>query len=89
MLCVYTKNTEKNTATIGLVLVLMVSGSATVLLSPIVGGVTVLFAIVSTLFYHRLAMNQFGEVTGDTSGFFLQMCELACLAGAWIGVQFV
>ena len=88
MLCAYTKNTEKNTATIGLVLVLMVSGSATVLLSPIVGSITVFFAIVSTLFYRRLALNQFGGVTGDTSGFLLQVCELACLVGAWIGVQF-
>jgi adenosylcobinamide-GDP ribazoletransferase len=34
-------------------------------------------------------MKQFGGVTGDTSGFFLQICELACLIGAWIGVQFV
>ena len=27
----------------------------------------------------------FGGVTGDTSGFFLQMCELMMLFGAWIG----
>ena len=88
MLCAYTKNTEKHTATTALILVLITSGAATVLLSPIVGSITVFFAIVSTLFYRRLALNQFGGVTGDTSGFLLQVCELACLVGAWIGVQF-
>lgn len=89
MLCAYTKNTEKRTATIALIIVLIISGVAVVLLSPIIGGITVLFAIVSAVFYRRLAMKQFGGVTGDTSGFFLQICELACLIGAWIGVQFV
>ena len=29
--------------------------------------------------YRRLALGQFGGVTGDTSGFFLQLCEGACL----------
>ena len=88
MLCAYTKNTEKHTATTALVLVLIISGVASVLLSPIIGGITVLFAIVSALFYRKLVMKQFGGVTGDTSGFFLQICELACLFGAWMGVQF-
>ena len=89
MLCAYTKNTEKHTATIALVLILIVSGAASVLLSPIVGGITVIFAIASAFLYHKLTMKQFGGVTGDTSGFFLQICELACLIGAWIGVQLV
>ena len=89
MLCAYTKNTEKHTATIALIAVLIISGAAVVLLSPIIGGITVIFAIVSAVFYRRLAMKQFGGVTGDTSGFFLQICELACLIGAWIGVRFI
>jgi adenosylcobinamide-GDP ribazoletransferase len=32
-----------------------------------------------------MAMKQFGGVTGDTSGFFLQICELAALAGVCLG----
>lgn len=89
MLCAYTKNTEKHTATTALIIVLIMSGAATVLVSPIVGGITVFCAVVSALFYRKQAMRQFGGVTGDTSGFFLQMCELTCLVGAWIGVQVV
>lgn len=89
MLCAYTKNTGKHVATIALMAVLIISGTLSVMLSPIVGGITVLSAIVSVLMYCRMVMKQFGGVTGDTSGFFLQICELACLAGAWIGVLIV
>ena len=89
MLCAYTKNTEKRTAIISLLIVLLISGGVSILLCPVIGAVTVLVAVVSVLLYHKLAMTQFGGVTGDTSGFFLQICELACLFDAWIGVQFV
>jgi len=85
MLCAYTKNAEKHTATIALIAVLALSGTACMLLSLIVGGIAVLFAITALLLYRKMAMKQFGGVTGDTSGFFLELCELACLVGAWIG----
>lgn len=85
MLCAYTKNTEKKLATRSLIVVLAISGMITVLSSPLSGGMAILFAILSTLLYRKMAMKQFGGVTGDTSGFFLQMCELSCLMGSWIG----
>ena len=44
-----------------------------------------MFAVLSALVYRRFAMAQFGGVTGDTSGFFLQLCELCGLVGAWVG----
>lgn len=89
MLCAYTKNTEKQVATISLIIILLISGILTVLISPIAGGMAVFFAILSVLVYRTISMKQFGGVTGDTSGFFLQICELACLFGAWIGVHLV
>lgn len=85
MLCVYTKNIEKKLAVRSLIVVLVISGMITVLSSPVPGSMAILFAILSTLLYRKMAMKQFGGVTGDTSGFFLQMCELSCLIGSWIG----
>lgn len=49
------------------------------------GGMAAAFAVVSALKYRRFALAQFGGVTGDTSGFFLQLCELCGLIGVWIG----
>lgn len=85
MLCAYTKNTEKKLATRSLTIVLVISGMLMLLSSPASGGMAILFAILSSLIYKKMAMEQFGGVTGDTSGFFLQMCELSCLMGSWIG----
>lgn len=89
MLCAYTKNTEKHTATMALIAVLIISGTASILISPFIGVLQVVFAIISAMLYRKLVMKQFGGVTGDTSGFFLQICELACLVGAWMGVLLV
>ena len=55
------------------------------LLSPVVGSLAVLAALCAVLCYKRMAMKVFGGVTGDTSGFFLQLCELACLTGGLAG----
>lgn len=85
MLCSYTKNTERRIANIALGILVCVVSVSLVLLCPAVGGVAVLAAICTTLCYRTMALKIFGGVTGDTSGFFLQICELVCLAGGWIG----
>ena len=35
--------------------------------------------------YHRTAVKRFGGITGDTSGFFIQILELSMLGGAVLG----
>ena len=35
--------------------------------------------------YHRMALRRFGGITGDTSGFFVQILELSMLAGIAAG----
>ena len=39
-------------------------------------------ALLVFLYYHRMSRKQFGGTTGDLAGYFLQVCELAMLAGA-------
>lgn len=89
MLSAYTKNTEKHSANFFLVCILLISGAFLLWISPMVGGMTIFSAILSVLIYRRMAIKQFGGVTGDTAGFFLQTCELACMTGACIGVHLV
>lgn len=85
MLCAYTKNTERKTANLVLITLVCLIALALVLLSPVVGGLALLGAACATLGYRSMALRVFGGVTGDTAGFFLQLCELACLAGGLIG----
>lgn len=37
-------------------------------------------ALAVFLYYRRMSMKQFGGITGDLAGYFLQLCELAMLA---------
>ena len=49
--------------------------------SPV--GMVVLLIIAGVVFgyYYRMSRKQFGGVTGDLAGYFLQICELALLVG--------
>ena len=85
MLCAYTQNADRRKATIATLLTAVLCGGVLVLLSVKTGLCILLGAIFCALFYRRLAMKEFGGVTGDTSGFFLQLCELSCLLAALIG----
>lgn len=39
-------------------------------------------AFAAVCWYHHMAMKEFGGMTGDLAGYFLQICELAMLAAA-------
>ena len=85
MLCAFTEGVQKKRAMVILLVLILVSSTAALLLSPAAGGVSLVCALIAVLSYRHMAMKEFGGVTGDTSGFFLQVCELAMLVGAWIG----
>ena len=85
MLCAYTQNADRRKATIATLLTAVLCGGVLLRLSVKAGICILLGAIFCSLFYRRLAMKEFGGVTGDTSGFFLQLCELSCLLAALIG----
>ena len=44
--------------------------------------IVILAALLAFLYYYRMSRKQFGGITGDLAGYFLQVCELAMLAGA-------
>lgn len=85
MLCAFTSGVQRRTATAALALAGLTAVATMVWMSPAVGGMAAAFAVLSALKYRRFALAQFGGVTGDTSGFFLQLCELCGLIGIWIG----
>ena len=55
---------------------------AMVLLSPWTGAGALAGAALACLYYVTTARRQFGGVTGDLAGFFLQLCELGMVLGA-------
>ena len=48
---------------------------------PVSGGAALLCAAGAFGYYAWMSKKQFGEMTGDLAGYFLQICELAMLSG--------
>ena len=85
MLAGYVRNTRKWPTTAAMICVAAVCCGFMALISPIPGIAATALPCVLLWLYQRLAMRQFGGVTGDTTGFFLQLCELMILLGSWLG----
>lgn len=85
MLCAYTQNAHRFRASAAALFCVLVAAAALAFLSPLPGTAAAAAGLVWTLACRHLAAREFGGITGDICGFLLQLCELSCLAGAWIG----
>lgn len=59
--------------------------AAMVLCAGMAGAGGAIFAVLAFCYYRVMVLKQFGGVTGDTSGYFIQLCELLLLIGAYAG----
>ncbi len=57
----------------------LVSAAAMLYLSPFAGGAAIFGTVAVFIWYHRLSRKEFGGITGDLAGWFLQVCELVML----------
>ncbi len=89
MLCTYTENAKRQWVNIAMVAVVILSAGATIFNSPVIGSISVCCGLIWVFLYYHMTNRQFGGATGDTAGFFLQICELCCVAGAWIGALLI
>lgn len=85
MLAAVTASSRKRRCTAALVIVAAIACAAMIVWVPIPAAVSIVLGLIWVWCYGRLAMKQFGGVTGDTAGFFLQMFELVLLCGVWLG----
>ena len=85
MLHAMTAQSPSKSVSVVLSLVSLLSASAMMWVNRASGGIAVALALIVFVVYRVMVKKQFGGATGDTSGFFLQLCELAILLGVWIG----
>lgn len=86
MLSSYTRSAVKTVVNITMTLSALVSCMAMLLALAPAGAFAAGIGALWTFVYCMLAKKEFGGVTGDTAGFFLQLFELFCTAGIWLGV---
>lgn len=59
---------------------LFLFGGLMLLLQPVVGGAVLGTSLGMFGFYYHVSRKEFGGITGDLAGWFLQLCELVELA---------
>lgn len=67
-----------------LILELVAAVGVMIRIDPGTAIVMTVLAVASWVYYWKLSYRQFGGITGDLAGFFLQVCELMMLYGAVI-----
>lgn len=76
---------ETKRVTMIMYLYIVLVSVAMLFVNLILGGLCVITAIAVYLAYKRMALKEFGGITGDLAGYFLQCCELAILITACAG----
>lgn len=72
----------KKTVQVTMLLFLICASIYLIFCSPIAGGLILAAAGGVFLWYYWVSVKEFGGITGDLAGWFLQLCELAALAVA-------
>lgn len=85
----FSRNASEITARNILMVMFVILVALMLWISPVMGVLAVLSALLVFWWYHHMAMKYFGGTTGDLSGFFLCICEVVmalvlALAGAVI-----
>lgn len=81
----FSEPAHKSVTVTVLSVIIALGAAAMLIISPLCGGAAVVACCAAFIVYALYAYKQFGGITGDTAGWFLQICELAILAAAVIG----
>ena len=85
MLADFMKDARKKTVAVCMLVIFFLTAFLELLFGGICGGVVVITTVLIFLWYRHMAVQEFGGVTGDLAGFFLQICELGILLATVIG----
>lgn len=85
MLADFMKDAKKKTVAVWMVILFLAAAVLELFLGGRIGGIILSASILIFFYYRHMAVKEFGGVTGDLAGFFLQICELGILLAAVIG----
>lgn len=81
----FTEPAHRTVTLVVLGIIIAVCAAAVIVISPLCGGMACIACAAAFISYRVYAYRQFGGITGDTAGWFLQICEIFILAAAVIG----
>lgn len=84
----FSKPAHKKITLITLSVIVILCFFAMLFQDIISGGLAILGAVLCFVYYRFSAYKNFGGITGDLAGWFLQICEISVLISALIGEKF-
>lgn len=85
----FTEPAHKTVTLVVLGIITALCAASMIIISPLCGGAAVIASAAAFVWYRLYSYRQFGGITGDTAGWFLQICEILILAAAVIGEKLV
>lgn len=85
----FAKPAHKKITVAVLIMTAAVSAAAMLFINIISGGFALLAAVLIFAYYRNWSYKNFGGITGDTEGWFLQICELGMLIFAVVGEKII
>ena len=85
LLATFTEPMDAGKARVLLATLTALTAAGIVAVSPVMGIAVVLTAALVFTYYRIVSYRQLGGITGDTEGFFLQICECAMVIAAVLG----
>lgn len=76
----FTEPAHRTVTLAALGIFIVICAAVMIIISPLCGGLAVIASIAAFVWYRLYAYKQFGGITGDTAGWFLQICESCILA---------
>lgn len=82
LLYAFSSTAHRQITCIMLFIIILSCGSAMIYLDTVMGVALLMAAGLVFLYYRKMSYKQFGGITGDLAGFFLQICELVMIITA-------
>lgn len=82
MLADFMKDSRRRLVAASMVFYMAVSAGLMVVSGGVLGAAALFGAVLAFLYYRRMVFREFGGVTGDLAGYFLQLCELFMVLAA-------
>lgn len=82
---VFADTADKRRVKVIMIVYIVITGGLMLWLDGMIGTICLLAALLVFIYYRYMAYKQFGGITGDLAGFFLQICELVMAAAIIFG----
>lgn len=81
----FSKQSKKRLTRVVMIIFIILCAVGMLLINRKLGVIGLIAALLTFIYYYRVSVKEFGGISGDLAGYFLQLCELVMAFGIMIG----